>query len=76
MAAAAAAAAAAAINFVMKLIFRHKLRFRHEIRWRRRRRRRQQLPAAAPHRDISLLLMKIQGKLYQVARPEVGMFMH
>ena len=69
---AAAAAAAAAINFVMKL------RFRHEIRWRRRRRRRrrQQLPAAAPHRDISLLLMKIQGKLYQVARPEVGMFMH
>ena len=69
--AAAAAAAAAAINFVMKL------RFRHEIRWRRRRRRRrQQLPAAAPHRDISLLLMKIQGKLYQVARPEVGMFMH
>ena len=52
-----------------------KLRFRHEIRWRRRRRR-QQLPAAAPHRDISLLLMKIQGKLYQVARPEVGMFMH
>ena len=48
-----------------------KLRFRHEIRWRRR-----QLPAAALHRDISLLLMKIQRESYEVARPKVGMFIH